>query len=89
MYASRMLLSHIPSLTLNCLSSIASQNIEYTTMKQLASRAANLRAIHEEERRLVALFWLTQLPVRDERGNFVDVKMTRDVRNSENSLLDV
>ena len=55
------------------------QSLDYHTYRELSVSLEQLSSLSAESNRLVALFWLSQLPVRDERGNFIDVTLLKEV----------
>ena len=54
------------------------QNLDYVTLKEVASSLANLWIHVGEEQRLIELFWLSQLP-RKENGELVDYRELQEV----------
>ncbi|KAK7502536.1 hypothetical protein BaRGS_00006119 [Batillaria attramentaria] len=58
-----------------------SESVEYSTLRELQMAAQNLRICAEEESRLLAGFWLTQLPPLNARGEFYDPKAAEENEN--------
>lgn len=52
------------------------KSVEYSTLRELQMAAQNLRICAEEESRLLAAFWLTQLPPMNAQGEFYDPRTT-------------
>ena len=73
-------LNLIPKINLLCEYSFPfPQGSEQSTLKNLSSTASNLHFCLQEQLRIVKLFWFSQLPQRDQHGNFVDAKMLQEV----------
>ncbi|KAK3599257.1 hypothetical protein CHS0354_012867 [Potamilus streckersoni] len=52
-----------------------SENVEYSTLKQLFMSMENLRICLAEEKSLIGCFWVTELPAPNEKGEFIDPKL--------------
>ena len=55
------------------------QNLDLHTYRELSASVEQLKRLTGDATRLASLFWLSQLPVRDEFGNFVDLRLLREV----------
>ncbi|KAL3871129.1 hypothetical protein ACJMK2_039146 [Sinanodonta woodiana] len=55
-----------------------SENVEYSTLKELFMSMENLRICLAEEKSLIGCFWVTELPAPNEKGEFIDPKLHED-----------
>ena len=56
-----------------------SQSIDYSMLKELAGSIHGLKVGLRDEQRLIALFWLSELPQNDNQGNLNDCRLLKEV----------
>ncbi|XP_041368382.1 uncharacterized protein LOC121382823 [Gigantopelta aegis] len=54
------------------------KSVEYSTLKELAMSVENLGICLDEENRLLAAFWMSELPPINARGEFYDSKLAAE-----------